>query len=61
MDRRRFLKATGVALAAAGVDPRIAIAQGARWRKFEVVTRVEVANPTDVTRAWLPVPLMGET
>ena len=61
MNRRAFLKTTGAVVATAGVAPRIATAQGARWRKFEVVTRIEVADPAGVTRAWVPVPLMGET
>jgi transglutaminase-like putative cysteine protease len=62
MERRTFLKtglgaSAGVAL---GVAPRVlrsAAADTARWRRFEVVTRVEVANPTGITRSWVPVPL----
>ena len=34
---------------------------GARWRTFEVVTRVEVANPAGPTRVWLPMPLAVDT
>jgi transglutaminase-like putative cysteine protease len=33
----------------------------APWRKFEAVTKIEVANPTGVTRAWVPVPLLSDT
>jgi len=33
----------------------------AKWRTFEVVTGVEPASPSGVTRAWIPVPLMTET
>jgi transglutaminase-like putative cysteine protease len=33
----------------------------APWRKFEVLTKIEVANPTGVTRAWVPVPLLTDT
>src|SRR5262249_54873945 len=33
----------------------------AKWRTFEVVTRVEPLTPSGVTRAWVPVPLMTET
>jgi transglutaminase-like putative cysteine protease len=67
MKRREFLK-NGVALGAAaavGGLPRIGAASigsdGARWRTFEVVTRVEPANPTGPTRVWLPMPLAVDT
>jgi len=26
------------------------------WRTFEITTRVEVLEPTGVSRAWLPIP-----
>jgi transglutaminase-like putative cysteine protease len=66
MQRRTFLKvgvgaSAGLAL---GVAPRLtrkAAADDARWRRFEVVTRIEVANPAGVTRAWVPVPLVTDT
>ncbi|MGH7368814.1 MAG: transglutaminase-like domain-containing protein [Candidatus Rokuibacteriota bacterium] len=67
MKRREFLR-NGIAVtaaAAAGGLPRIGQAatgaDGPRWRTFEVVTRVEVAGPTGVTRAWLPMPLAVDT
>ena len=68
MDRRTFLK-TGLAVstaAAAGLRlPAAAIAaqpsSDAKWRTFEVVTRVEVIKPAGVTRAWVPMPLMPDT
>jgi len=67
MKRREFVR-NGVALgavAALGGLPRIGTAStgsdGARWRTFEVVTRVEVANPTEPTRVWLPMPLAMDT
>ena len=68
MDRRVFLK-SGLGASAAlafGIAPRHA--RGAEsptannpWRKFEAVTRVEVANPTGVTRVWVPLPLLSDT
>jgi transglutaminase-like putative cysteine protease len=67
MNRRSFLKqgfALSAGVAAAGVPrpARTAWAQmPAKWRTFEVVTKVEPAAPSGVTRAWIPVPLMGET
>src|SRR5689334_18159287 len=68
MDRRAFLR-TGLAasagLAVTGVPRLVAAAQSPTtanpWRKFEVVTRVEVANPTGVTRVWVPLPLLTDT
>ena len=67
MKRREVLR-NGVALgavAAMGGLPRIGTAStgsdGARWRTFEVVTRVEVANPTGPTRVWLPMPIAVDT
>lgn len=68
MDRRTFLR-TGIgvtATAAAGPRlPQSAIAVEpsgqAKWRTFEVTTKVEVINPSGVTRAWVPMPLMPDT
>jgi transglutaminase-like putative cysteine protease len=39
----------------------IAFANNAKWRTFEVTTRVEVADPVGAVRAWVPVPLMSNT
>ena len=68
MDRRTFLR-TGIGVtttAAAGLRlPLSAIAAEpsgqAKWRTFEVTTRVEVIEPSGVTRAWVPMPLMPDT
>ena len=67
MRRREFLK-NGIVVgtvAAAGGLPRIGTAStgsdGAKWRTFEVVTRVDVAGPTGATRVWLPMPLAVDT
>ena len=67
MKRRTFLR-HGVGLSAglltAGL-PRVArlaaATAHAKWRTFEVVTRVEPTAPSGVTRVWVPVPLMTET
>jgi transglutaminase-like putative cysteine protease len=65
MNRRSFLTqglALSAGLAATGLPrPARAVQAQARWRTFEVITRVEPAAPSGVTRAWIPVPLMGET
>jgi transglutaminase-like putative cysteine protease len=66
MERRTFLKhglGASSGLLVSGL-PRVAppaLASGAQWRAFEVVTRVEPAAPTGVTRAWIPLPLMTDT
>ena len=62
MKRREFLQtagalpaialAPGLVRAQSGFDPR----PGA-WRTFEVTTRVEIAKPSGVSRAWIPLPL----
>src|SRR5512142_3562913 len=60
MNRRDFLRTTGLASAAFAVPAGRAFAQATEsdgWRMFEVTTRVEVLNPAGVTRVWLPVPL----
>ena len=67
MDRRAFLKNgfAGGLIATVSGFPRLGRAStgsdGARWRSFEVVTRIEVANPTGPTRVWLPMPLAVDT
>jgi len=67
MDRRSFLKqgltvSAGLAL---GGAPRFASLVGAqdqaRWRTFEVITRLEVTEPVGAIRAWVPVPLTTPT
>jgi len=62
MRRREFLQTTG-ALASAALVPGVARAQAGfdpkpgAWRSFEVTTRVEIAKPAGVARAWIPLPL----
>ena len=64
MDRRDFLRLTGMA-AATAVVPSAAVfaadAPGGRWRMFEVTTHVEIARPDGVSRVWLPTPLTRDT
>ena len=66
MERRDFLRTGAAGLAAAGfARPLAAFAAetsgGAKWRTFEVTTRLEIAKPSGVTRAWVPMPLMPDT
>jgi transglutaminase-like putative cysteine protease len=68
MDRRTFLR-TGISAstaAAAGLRlPYSAIAAEqsgqAKWRTFEVASKVEIVKPSGVSRAWMPMPLMPDT
>jgi transglutaminase-like putative cysteine protease len=67
MNRRVFLK-QGIGVSAGLLTtglPRPARAamagSEAKWRTFEVVTRVELATPAGVSRVWIPVPLMSDT
>jgi transglutaminase-like putative cysteine protease len=50
---------------ALGVAPRrvtpAAAHEHGTWRKFEVVSRIEIANPSGITRAWVPLPLLTDT
>ena len=66
MDRRTFLTTGATALAAAGLARPFAAlgaetSGGAKWRTFEVTTRLEIIQPSGVTRAWVPLPLMPDT
>ena len=64
MKRRTFLKqgvAAGVLLAGLPRVERLAEANEAKWRSFEVTTKIEVVDTAGVTRAWIPVPLMVDT
>ena len=55
MNRRRFLES-------AAVFPALArAAQPARWRVFEVTTRVEIPNPEGAARVWVPAALGQDT
>lgn len=64
-NRRDFLKA-GAAVSVATGLPRGASAQGSfapqpgPWREFQIVTRLEIADPKGKTQAWIPVPAVNE-
>src|SRR5882672_12764313 len=61
MNRRDFICRSGLASAGLALSRRarlLAQSEPAeRWRMFEIATRVEVLQPSDVTRVWLPTPL----
>lgn len=63
---RRLLMKSAAALAATTAVPQLARAGYAfspkprEWRKFETVTRVEVAKPEGKVQAWIPLPAVDE-
>jgi transglutaminase-like putative cysteine protease len=65
IDRRALLKA-GAAVSAAAAMSNVARAdvrfhpRPGAWRRFEVVTRVEIAKADGKTQAWIPVPAVNE-
>src|SRR5262245_53400434 len=65
MNRRDFLKSGIAASAGLAVGlPRfkdLAFANDAKWRTFEVTTKLEVTDPVGAVRAWVPVPLLSNT
>jgi len=68
MNRRTFLRgaaslpalavASRVAgfVAPAGAQQKEFVPRPGTWRTFEITTRVEILEPSGVTRAWLPIP-----
>jgi transglutaminase-like putative cysteine protease len=60
MNRRKFLQSSAAAAAAQAL-PWAVLAAEQGWRSFEAVTRVEVADPFGVARAWVPLPLILDT
>ena len=56
MDRRAFLRTSGMAAAVAALPWHRALAAEG-WRTFETVTRVEVLNSGGKSLAWVPLPL----
>jgi len=65
MKRRDFLLGAAAGSAALALRaPRAETAGTAAqhgWRTFEVVTRVDIAEPVGATRLWLPVPMRQTT
>ena len=65
MKRREFLQAAVAmpALAAmpSAVRETVAAELGEGWRTYEIVTKVEIAEPASVSRAWIPLPYTART
>jgi transglutaminase-like putative cysteine protease len=65
LDRRKFMQ-SGIAATAVLTLPQSGRADIAfephpgAWRTFEVVTRMEIANPDGKSQAWIPVPAVNE-
>ncbi|HYN13810.1 MAG TPA: transglutaminase, partial [Burkholderiales bacterium] len=61
MDRRTFLQSSTAVVVSQALPWGSALASTPLWRSFEIVTRVEVAFPSGVSKAWVPLPLQEET
>src|SRR5262249_11391834 len=64
MDRRTFLRTTALAPVAASFArlPDVwAATEANQWRALAVTTRIEIQNPSGITRAWVPLPLGEDT
>src|SRR6266478_8151380 len=66
MNRRNFLQSTGAICAGLAVTRSMPVfadvlQTGGGWRNFEVITRVEVLKPSEVTHIWLPAALIRDT
>ena len=65
MKRREFLQAAVAmpALAAmpSAVRETVAAELGEGWRTYEIVTKVEIAQPTGASKAWIPLPYAAKT
>jgi transglutaminase-like putative cysteine protease len=65
LDRRAFLKA-GAALSAIAALPKFALAESlfapmpGAWRRFQIVTRLEIAAAAGRAQAWVPLPSVNE-
>jgi len=64
MKRREFLQATAVlAVMPSAVRETVAAQQPSAdgWRSYQITTKVEILNPSGVSRAWVPLPYASKT
>jgi transglutaminase-like putative cysteine protease len=65
MNRRDFLRSAGVVSAGIAFPKTEWLlaedTDSGSWRTFEVVTRTEIKQSSQVTRVWLPIPLTSKT
>ena len=60
MERRKFLQATlalpALATLPSAVRETVAAESAEGWRTYETVTKVEITQPSGISRAWVPLP-----
>jgi hypothetical protein len=65
VNRRDFLHTAGLVSASIAfpkaATPLATDSKPTNWRSFEITTRVEILQPSGITRMWLPTALLGET
>lgn len=65
MKRRTFLQAALMTPVIAGLpalsNATVAVLSEKGWRTFELITKVEIADPGKVSRAWIPLPYALKT
>jgi transglutaminase-like putative cysteine protease len=61
MNRRDFLQHAGAASAGLVLARPMLTKPADDWRRFEVMTRVEVVKPVGTTRVWVPAALVQQT
>src|SRR5881394_3743068 len=61
MNRRDFLQHAGAASAGLVLAKPLLTKPADDWRRFEVMTRVEVLKPVGATRVWVPAALVQQT
>jgi len=66
IDRRGLLQAGASFAAMAAACPGVAIAQSTfrpmpgAWREFEIITRLEIDQPSGSVQAWIPLPTFSD-
>jgi transglutaminase-like putative cysteine protease len=65
MKRREFLQAAAampaLAVVPSAVRETVAAELGEGWRTYEIVTKVDIAQPAGVSKAWIPLPYAAKT
>src|SRR5204863_5744982 len=61
MNRRNFLQHAGAASAGLVLAKPLLTKPADDWRRFEVMTRVEILKPVGATRVWVPAALTQQT
>ncbi len=61
MNRRDFLQHAGAASAGLVLAKQMMAQPVDDWRRFEVMTRVEVLKPVGAKRIWVPAALLQQT